>query len=254
MGATIKAVTFDLWDTIIHDDSDESKRAALGLRSKKDERRHLVWEALRRVSPIDRASVERACDAADAAFDTAWHDQAITYPVGERIRQALQFLGRSLPPYELAAIVRAYEEMEITIQPDPVSGVADALAQLSRRYRLCVVSDTYVSPGRCLRRLLEAHDLTRYFSGFAFSDEVGRSKLHRAMFESAARQLGCEITEMIHVGDREHNDISGARTLGMKAVLFTGARGSDPLATAADAVCARHADLPAVIDRLAGRP
>ncbi|GIT27925.1 MAG: hypothetical protein CM1200mP41_39690 [Gammaproteobacteria bacterium] len=31
----IKAVTFDLWDTVIHDDSDEPKRAAQGLRSKK---------------------------------------------------------------------------------------------------------------------------------------------------------------------------------------------------------------------------
>ena len=36
----IKAVTFDLWDTMIHDDSDEAKRKAQGLRSKKTERRH----------------------------------------------------------------------------------------------------------------------------------------------------------------------------------------------------------------------
>jgi len=42
----IKAVTFDLWDTVIHDDSDEPKRAAQGLRSKKEERRFLLWEAL----------------------------------------------------------------------------------------------------------------------------------------------------------------------------------------------------------------
>ena len=42
----IKAVTFDLWDTMVVDESDEPKRAAQGLRSKRDERRHLVWEAL----------------------------------------------------------------------------------------------------------------------------------------------------------------------------------------------------------------
>ena len=28
----IKAVTFDLWDTVIHDESDEPNRAAQGLR------------------------------------------------------------------------------------------------------------------------------------------------------------------------------------------------------------------------------
>ncbi len=253
MGAIIKAVSFDLWDTLIQDDSDEPKRAALGLRSKKDERRHLLWTALERTAPTDRASLDRACDQADAAFRAAWHDRSITFPVGERLRQALGFLGRDLPRQELAAVVRAYEEMELALQPDPVTGVAEALAVLSRRYRLCVVSDTIVSPGRCLRRLLEDHDLARHFSGFAFSDEVGRSKPHRAMFEAAARQLGCEVAQMIHVGDREHNDIGGPRKLGMKAVLFTGANDSGLSATAADGVCARHADLPAVIDRLADR-
>ena len=56
---TIKAVTFDLWDTIVDDDSDEPKRAAKGLRSKRDERRHLVWSALteiRRSAPMSMSS------------------------------------------------------------------------------------------------------------------------------------------------------------------------------------------------------
>ena len=54
MNHKIKAVTFDLWDTIVHDDSDEPKRKAKGLRSKKAERRHLLWEALNRRPPSAR--------------------------------------------------------------------------------------------------------------------------------------------------------------------------------------------------------
>ena len=50
---TIKAITFDLWDTLVVDDSDEAKRAEHGLRSKFDERRHLLWEALNDAKPID---------------------------------------------------------------------------------------------------------------------------------------------------------------------------------------------------------
>jgi hypothetical protein len=50
----IKAVTFDLWDTIVHDDSDEPKRKAQGLRSKKAARRHLLWQALDRHQPRPR--------------------------------------------------------------------------------------------------------------------------------------------------------------------------------------------------------
>jgi putative hydrolase of the HAD superfamily len=252
LGTTIKAITFDLWDTMIRDDSDEPKRARQGLRRKTDERRHLVWEALSRTAPVDRAAVDLTYDAADAGFNIAWKEYAITWPVERRIRIVLQALGRSLPADEVAAIVRAHEEMELAVMPDPVPGIAAALAELSGRYRLAVVSDAIVSPGRCLRRLLEAHDLAKYFSGFAFSDEVGWAKPHRAMFETAAQQLGCEVAEMVHVGDRDHNDIKGPQALGMKAVLFTGRRDADAASTTADAICARHADLPAIIGRLAG--
>jgi hypothetical protein len=51
----IKVVAFDLWDTMIHDDSGEATRKAQGLRSKKAERRHLLWEALNAIAPIEAA-------------------------------------------------------------------------------------------------------------------------------------------------------------------------------------------------------
>ena len=65
------------------------------------------------------------------------------------------------------------------------------------------------------------HDLLQHFRGFAFSDEVGRSKPHRAMFDAAARELGVPLERMVHIGDRDHNDVKGPQALGMKAVLFT---------------------------------
>ncbi len=74
----IKAVTFDLWDTIVYDDTDEPKRAARGLRSKREERRHLVWDALNAAEPIERTRVDLAYDVADAAFNRVWHDQHVT--------------------------------------------------------------------------------------------------------------------------------------------------------------------------------
>ncbi len=247
----IKAISFDLWDTVIHDDSDEPKRAARGLRSKKEERRHLLWEALNRIEPVDYETVVLAYDVADAAFNHVWHDQYITWTIGERLQVLLQGLGRTLPEEVFTDIVRAHEEMEIAIPPDPVDGVGPALDELSRRYKLCVVSDAIVSPGRCLRQWLEINGLKRYFSGFAFSDEVGHSKPHRDMFASAAQQLGVKLSEMVHIGDRDHNDIKGPQALGMKAVLFTATRDRDKGITSADAICEHYAELPAIIDRLA---
>lgn len=247
----IKAVTFDLWDTIVYDDSDEPKRAALGLRSKKAERRHLLWRALNEIEPIDKARVELAYDVADAAFNHVWHDQFVTWTIAERLQVALAGLGRDLPTEAFARVVAAHEDMEVEISPDPIDGIAEALDDLSRRYKLCVVSDAIVTPGRGLRALLERHGLKRYFSGFAFSDEVGKSKPHRAMFDCAAEQLKVAVGEMVHIGDRDHNDIKGPQSLGMKAVLFTAARDRDKNATSADAICTRHHDLPGIIDRLA---
>ncbi len=252
MSRKIKAVTFDLWDTIVHDDSDEPKRKAQGLRSKKAERRHLLWEALDRQKPTSEAEVTLAYDVADAAFNKVWHDQHVTWRIGERLEVALKGLGRTLAPEDFVEVVRRHEEMEIEIRPDLIPGIGEALAEIHKRYRTCIVSDAIVSPARCLRRLLESYDLARHFDGFAFSDEVGHSKPHRSMFESAARQMGVDIDEMVHIGDRDHNDVKGPQKLGMKAILFVGTRATDRARTTAEAICERHAELPGAIDRLAG--
>ncbi|MFQ5936063.1 MAG: HAD family hydrolase [Acidiferrobacterales bacterium] len=247
----IKAVSFDLWDTVIHDNSDEPKRAAQGLRSKNDERRYLAWEALNRNEPIPYETVALAYDVTEAAFNHVWQDQHITWTVRERLQVLLKGLGRTLPAEDFEAVVKGHEGMEITVMPDLISGMNKTLAALSQRYRLGVVSDAVVTPGRHLRQWLEVHGLKQCFSAFAFSDEVGRAKPHPDIFASAARQLGVDITEMVHVGDRDHNDIKGPQSLGMKAVLFTVTRDRDKDMTSADAICERSEDLPAIIDRLA---
>ena len=248
---TLKAVTFDLWDTIVHDDSDEPKRAAQGLRSKREERRQLVWEALQAVAPTDPEAVRLAYDTADAAFNVVWKENHINWTVEQRLRVVLTGLGRSLPPDAMARLIERTGAMEVEISPDPIEGIGEALAALGARYKLAVVSDSIVTPGSGLRAILRKHGLEERFQGFAFSDEVGRSKPHRAMFDSAAAQLGVEVSEIVHIGDRDHNDVKGPQAIGAKAILFTGSRADDRERTSADAICEHHRDLPAIVDRLA---
>ena len=247
----IKGVTFDLWDTIVYDDSDEPKRAARGLRSKREERRHLLWKALNRIEPIALDTLTLAYDVADAGFDLVWRENSINWRLEQRIRVVLNGLGRRLPADTLRQVVEDTANMEVEIPPDPIAGIAEALQALSSRYRLAVVSDAIVTPGTGLRRLLQGHGLKRYFDACVFSDEVGHAKPHRAMFDAAARQLGIAVSEIVHVGDRDHNDVKGPQAIGAKAVLFTASRDTDRDLTTADAICQRHQDLPAIIDRLA---
>ena len=246
----IKAITFDLWDTLVHDDSDEPKRKARGLLAKKEQRRRVLWEALDRQQAIDAERVSLAYDVADAAFNRVWHQQHVTWSIATRLEVILQGLGRTLPEAMFIEVVRAHEVMEVDIPPDLVAGCDDALQELSEHYQLAIVSDAIVSPGRCLRQLLEKHGILKYFTGFAFSDEVGHSKPDRRMFESAAGQLGVELQEMVHIGDRDHNDIQGPHALGMKAVLFTASRDADKNNTQADAICENYQKLPGIIEKL----
>ena len=140
--------------------------------------------------------------------------------------------------------------MEIVILPEVVPGAKEALAALSERFRLAVVSDAIFTPGRRLREMLARHGLFEYFEAFAFSDEVGRSKPAPEIFMAAAEALAVSPEDMIHVGDRESNDVRGARALGMRAVLFVGARDRGQDGSEADACCRAMAELPAVIDTL----
>ncbi len=246
----IKAVSFDLWDTLVFDDSDEPKRAARGLPPKPEARRRAVWEALARHGDLPREQAALAWDVTTAAAAKVWRERHVTWTLDERLEVLLRGLGRTLPDAERAALVETLATMEVDIPPDPVPGVAEGLAALKERYRLAIVSDTIITPGRLLRRLLAELGLDGLFDALVFSDEAGRSKPHRRVFERAAAELGVAPAEVVHVGDRQVNDVAGPQALGMKAVLFAGARDGDLDGTTADAVCHHFRDLPGIIGSL----
>jgi len=247
----IRVVSFDLWDTVLVDDSDEPKRLRQGLPAKQVERRELVQRFLSRYAPTDRALVDCAYDTTDAAFRHVWRHQHVTWPVEVRLRLVLAGLKRELPDVELKDLVRLHEEMELSVRPDLVPGVHETLETLQRRFTLAVVSDAIFTPGRALRELLAGYGLLEYFSAFVFSDEAGCSKPAPGMFRRTAELTGCRPEEIVHIGDREHNDIAGAKDAGCRAVLFTGVVDRDGANTRADAVCRDFVELPAIIDSLA---
>ena len=115
---TIKAVTFDLWDTIVDDDSDEAERARRGLRSKREERRHQIWEALNDIEPIDYERVALAYDTAEAGFRVVWKECHINWTVDQRIRVVLDGLGRKVNGEVFDGLVEAHSNMEVEISPE----------------------------------------------------------------------------------------------------------------------------------------
>ncbi|MHC4626379.1 MAG: HAD family hydrolase [Planctomycetota bacterium] len=248
--AAIRAVTFDLWDTVLIDDSDEPKRTAQGLESKPDARRNLVRQFLARHEPISAEQVDLAYNTVDTAFRQVWYGQNVTWTVRQRLSVLLDGLGRHLPQPEFDELIRLHEEMELEVRPDLAVGAAEVLQDLHGKYRLGVISDAIFSPGRALRQLLTDYDLLKFFDAFVFSDEIGCAKPDARVFEAAAGTLGVEAGEIVHIGDREPKDVDGPHAVGAQAVLCTVVKDRGSENTKADAICKDFSDLPAILEGL----
>jgi putative hydrolase of the HAD superfamily len=177
----IGAITFDLWDCLFHDDSDEPKRTAAGLPPKPRARRDLLYTLLSKHGPVDRVKTDLAFDVQDAAFRKVWHDQHVTWSVTERMTVLLDGLGAKLPEDDFKTLVEALETMELEYRPNPAPGAVEALARLHGRWPLAIVSDAIFTPGRNLRVLLRDAGMLEHFDYFVFSDEIGHSKPHPAV-------------------------------------------------------------------------
>jgi putative hydrolase of the HAD superfamily len=95
-----------------------------------------------------------------------------------------------------------------------------------------IISDTGVTPGRVLRRILEADALAPMIDGCVFSDEIGAAKPAPAAFHAARLLSGCDSPSRWHVGDNLDTDIAGALNLHIPALHL------------AAAACPAHHDSP----------
>lgn len=248
----LEAITFDFWDTIAIDDSDEPKRTALGLPSKAEARVELF--ARRITSEHPQISFEKAAKAyeyANTRFSQKWKKEHHTPGIASRLYDAYEYLGLRPEPgkysqlmREVDELIREIEDMEIRIQPDFAPGIHAVLDSLSQRYRLAIISDTIHTTGRGLRYLLQRQGLLQYFTAFIFSDEIGASKPDPRVFRHTALTLNTAPNCMVHIGDRESNDVTGPHSIGMKAILFTGIVDRGSQHSHANAVCRRFAELP----------
>ncbi|HPO16136.1 MAG TPA: HAD family hydrolase [Candidatus Hydrogenedentes bacterium] len=243
----VRVITFDLWDCLFQDESDEPKRAAAGRPSKSEERRQLVHAALSKHAPIDRGAVDLAYEVTNAAFRKVWHDQHVTWTVAERLSVLFSGLKRELPKDEFDALVRLHEEMELEFRPNPAPGAVEALKTLHGKYKLAIVSDAIFSPGRALRELLKGAGMFEYFDYFVFSDEIGVSKPHRAVFDAVAKAFNVDLSDIVHIGDRPHNDIGGPHAVGARGVLLTVIKKRDLEGHMPDAICDDYSKLAEIL-------
>ena len=98
--------------------------------------------------------------------------------------------------------------------------VAEVVEKLSKNYTLAVISNIFYWPGSYTRILLEKAGIAGFFEVQLYADEVGVSKPDRRIFAKACKLCDVRPEEAAHVGDSLIEDVGGALSAGMKAILL----------------------------------
>ncbi|QDV15971.1 Pyrimidine 5'-nucleotidase YjjG [Gimesia panareensis] len=96
------------------------------------------------------------------------------------------------------------------IQPDPQC--LQLLEQLRENYTLAVITN---GSAHLQRAKLKAAGIDQYIDQIWISEETGSAKPDAEIFSQALHALGVSPQQALYVGDHPHQDISGARQIGM---------------------------------------
>jgi putative hydrolase of the HAD superfamily len=200
---------------------------------------------------VDAGLLAKSLEEATRAYERSWSAGEHFHP-----REGAEILVRSLG-LEGATGERAAEAFLTVARDAPVELSADICPSLealqARGIKLGIVCDAGFSGGEVLRELLEREGLLAYFSGWAFSDEVGHYKPAAQIFEAALSALDAEPETSMHVGDLRRTDIAGASALGMRTVRYRALHDDPEIDSAieADFVLDSHGELLDLLDRIA---
>ena len=235
----LQAVTFDFWNTLIHQDDDA--------------RHHRIdaWMGL-----LEDAGFACERERIDAVYATAWQQFVQSWQANEQFLAAhaaealLEALGFDVPPGVRTELVEAFGAAGAESQVEPTDGVGECIRTLrDAGLRVGIICDVGFTPSPVLRTFLERHGLLELFDHWSFSDEVGHYKPAAAIFEHALAGLGGpDPTRVAHVGDIRRTDVAGALGMGMVAVRYRGGR-DDTSEDHPEAhhVIAHHGELPDVL-------
>lgn len=246
MPRRLTALTFDFWNTLYSADGGTM-----------DAVRPRRTAAIRRLLAI--AGVHPSEDELHQAYRSSFDAYMAAWTGGRHFgarEQILFFLDLfALAPAEVGAEVIAQtafdiEEASLLADLQLLPGVAETIpALVEAGYRLGVISDTSLTPGRILRDSLKKDGLLDCFAVLTFSDETGYPKPDRRMFENTLAGLGAASSAAAHIGDTPRTDIAGAQAVGMVTIRCAAAQ-DHPEPPEADFVILDHREIPSILELL----
>jgi putative hydrolase of the HAD superfamily len=235
----LKAITFDLWGTVLYPKDAEEKV---------DRRRAMILEALLEAGhQVDGPALRQAYRSAAEIIEANVGQELKDLGPAGRWSVLTQQLG--LPPdtVPFSRVASAYEELTLDFLPPLMPGAERAIERLQAKYRMGLICNTGYTGGKVLREVLKRHGLQDHFDCLVFSNEFGWLKPDPRIFHHTLEQLGVQPTEALHVGDLEELDVDGAKAAGMLAARYLP---DGPAPTEADIVFHHWDDFDAVLEGL----
>ncbi|MCP4540956.1 MAG: HAD family hydrolase [Chloroflexi bacterium] len=235
----LQAITFDFWGTLYQGTF------------ARDERLHLLNKALMQHNqPRLWTDLEAAYRHAGSIWERIWREEHRSITFEHWVHEVLAFLKADLSEDAIANLQKPIEEVYLNgDEPRPIHGVEKLLPRLAQRYRLGLISDTGMTPGRVLRQVLQRDGLLQYFQALTFSDETGTTKPLPEQFLRTLDILNTKPEKAAHIGDLPETDIAGAKGVGMKAILFLGVNDRQDGRSLADAALEEYNQLEKVLER-----
>jgi putative hydrolase of the HAD superfamily len=206
----LKAVTFDLWNTLLENKDFTDPRIDSLRKALKDEG-HSFRDS----------ELVRAYETASDYYRREWELNHTHLSVERRVEYLLRELGVPFTEDLRESIVNSFMNAFAVDPPALKEGVEETLEALCGEYRMGIISDTGVTPGSIIRDHLEGQGLLRYFTSTIFSNEVVYCKPDSRIFKIALDELNVRPEEAVHVGDLLRTDVAGAKGVGMKAVWLS---------------------------------
>jgi FMN phosphatase YigB (HAD superfamily) len=213
-----RAVTFDLWHTLVY--LEPAAEADYLARQFGAAVEVLESAPVRPTAPGVVAIDPRTAFEHELRRAVEASHQGRTVTQGEQIVRAGAACGREPEPGAFeAALGRLVATTPFTTAP----GALDTLESVrALGVGVGIVSNTVGEPGRFLREVLRRYGFDRDVEIYAFSDEHPWAKPAPEIFRWALDRLGSEPPRAMHVGDG-WADLEGARRAGLHAgILYTG--------------------------------